>query len=111
MGEHIEYEKLKSELDQKITASNERAVKLFNEGAATIEQSLGAQNGTALTGSAGATAKNTWTTLTEEYQKFSNYIQEMVDQANQINKEVSENEETIRASLENVDSQASGIAA
>lgn len=109
MAEHFDYEGVKNTMDEKISGSNERAVKLFNEGAEAIEHAMGATSGAALTGSAGATAKNTWTSLTEEYQKFSNYIQDLVEQANELNKEMSETESTIQNKLTDIDTKASSI--
>ena len=108
-GEHFDYEGVKNVMDQKISGANEKAVQTFNDGANEIENSLGAVSGGALSGAAGATAKNTWTTLTEEYQKFSNYIQAMVDEANELGKQVAETENTITSDLTSVDNNASGV--
>ena len=109
MAEHFEYEEVKSIMDQKISGANEIAVKAFNDGAKDIEMAMGATTGNALMGAAGATAKNTWTTLTEEYQKFSDYIQKMVEEANLLGKDVAETENEITNDLTQVDSQAAGI--
>ena len=108
MAEHFEYEEVKNAMDQTISGANETSVKIFNEGAQEIENSMGATKGAALSGSAGATAKNTWTSLTEEYQKFSNYVQDLVEQANELGKEVAETESTIQADLTSVDNKISG---
>ena len=111
LGEHFDYEGVKNSMDARISESNKAAVNAFNEGANSIEESLGAVTGGALSGAAGATAKNTWTTLTEEYQKFSNYVQKLVEEANELGKSVAETENTITSDLTRVDSQASGIVA
>lgn len=110
MAEHFDYQGVKDTMDQRISGSNERSVKMFNEGAQEIEQAMGATAGAALTGAAGATAKNTWTTLTEEYQKFSNYISDLVEQADALGKQVDETETEIQTNLTNVDDKTSGIA-
>ena len=108
-GEHFDYDGVKNVMDARINESNKIAVSVFNQGANSIEESLGAVSGGALSGAAGATAKNTWTTLTEEYQKFSNYIQKMIEEANELGKSVAATETNIASDIAQVENAASGI--
>lgn len=101
-GEHFDYEGVKNTLMETIDECNKKALQSFQNGENAISEAMGATSGSALSGAAAATAKNTWGNLHDAYDKFGQYVVDLIDRTMQNANVISNTEESIKQEMEQI---------